>query len=94
MTIPSAGLVVAPPLGLLAELTHRCPLAVRIRSNSAYVLEDRAHELDTSMWARVFDEAVALGVLQVPPSGGEPASTAATCQRSSLWRMTSAFIQI
>jgi PqqA peptide cyclase len=73
MTIPSAGLVVAPPLGLLAELTHRCPLACAYCSNPL-MLEDRAHELDTSMWARVFDEAVALGVLQVHLSGGEPAS--------------------
>ena len=38
------------------------------------MLEDRAHELDTSTWARVFDEAAAMGVLQVHLSGGEPAS--------------------
>jgi pyrroloquinoline quinone biosynthesis protein E len=36
-------------------------------------LEPRAG-LDVATWARVFDEAVALGVLQVHLSGGEPAA--------------------
>jgi pyrroloquinoline quinone biosynthesis protein E len=61
------------PLGLLAELTHRCPLACPYCSNPL-ALEDRAGELDTATWARVFREAAALGVLQVHLSGGEPAS--------------------
>lgn len=61
------------PLGLLAELTHRCPLACPYCSNPL-VLEDRANELDTATWARVFREAAAMGVLQVHLSGGEPAS--------------------
>jgi pyrroloquinoline quinone biosynthesis protein E len=59
------------PLGLLAELTHRCPLGCPYCSNPL-VLEKRADELDTSTWARVFAEAAALGVLQVHLSGGEP----------------------
>jgi len=62
-----------PPLGLLAELTHRCPLACPYCSNPL-ALEDRATELDTASWARVFHEAAELGVLQVHLSGGEPAS--------------------
>jgi PqqA peptide cyclase len=62
-----------PPLGLLAELTHRCPLACPYCSNPV-ALEDRAAELDTPSWARVFREAAELGVLQVHLSGGEPAS--------------------
>ncbi len=61
------------PLGLLAELTHRCPLACPYCSNPL-ALEDRAGELDTASWARVFQEAADLGVLQVHLSGGEPAS--------------------
>lgn len=61
------------PLGLLAELTHRCPLACPYCSNPL-ALDDRADELDTATWARVFREAAALGVLQVHLSGGEPAS--------------------
>jgi PqqA peptide cyclase len=61
------------PLGLLAELTHRCPLACPYCSNPL-VLDSRADELDTATWARVFREAATLGVLQVHLSGGEPAS--------------------
>lgn len=61
------------PLGLLAELTHRCPLGCPYCSNPL-ALERRADELDTAEWARVFREAAALGVLQVHLSGGEPAA--------------------
>src|SRR5215831_10560169 len=59
------------PLGLLAELTHRCPLGCPYCSNPL-ALEPRADELDTQTWARVFKEAAGLGVLQVHLSGGEP----------------------
>ena len=61
------------PLGLLAELTHRCPLGCPYCSNPL-ALETRDDELDTATWARVFREAAALGVLQVHLSGGEPAA--------------------
>jgi pyrroloquinoline quinone biosynthesis protein E len=61
------------PLGLLAELTHRCPLGCPYCSNPL-ALDPRGDELDTATWARVFREAAALGVLQVHMSGGEPAS--------------------
>jgi pyrroloquinoline quinone biosynthesis protein E len=61
------------PLGLLAELTHRCPLGCPYCSNPI-ALEGRTDELDTATWARVFGEAAALGVLQVHLSGGEPAA--------------------
>ena len=63
----------SPPLGLLAELTHRCPLGCPYCSNPVD-LENRRDELDAATWARVFTEASALGVLQVHLSGGEPAS--------------------
>ena len=59
------------PLGLLAELTHRCPLGCPYCSNPL-ALDPRSDELDTATWTRVFQEAAALGVLQVHLSGGEP----------------------
>ena len=59
------------PLGLLAELTHRCPLGCPYCSNPL-ALEKREDEVDTATWARVFNEAAGLGVLQVHLSGGEP----------------------
>jgi pyrroloquinoline quinone biosynthesis protein E len=62
---------VSKPIGLLAELTHRCPLGCPYCSNPL-ALEGRAGELDAKTWARVFREAAALGVLQVHLSGGEP----------------------
>jgi pyrroloquinoline quinone biosynthesis protein E len=61
------------PLGLLAELTHRCPLGCPYCSNPL-AMDGREDELDAATWARVFREAAALGVLQVHLSGGEPAS--------------------
>lgn len=61
------------PLGLLAELTHRCPLACPYCSNPL-TLESRTDELDAAAWARVFCEATVMGVLQVHLSGGEPAA--------------------
>ena len=61
------------PLGILAELTHRCPLACPYCSNPLE-LENRRDELDTAAWARVFREAAGLGILQAHLSGGEPAS--------------------
>jgi len=61
------------PLGLLAELTHRCPLGCPYCSNPL-AMDSHRDELDAATWARVFGEAAALGVLQVHLSGGEPAS--------------------
>jgi PqqA peptide cyclase len=71
VSVSDAG--IPAPLGLLAELTHRCPLACPYCSNPL-TLDDRSDELDTATWARVFREAAAIGVLQVHLSGGEPAS--------------------
>ncbi|MBC7802167.1 MAG: pyrroloquinoline quinone biosynthesis protein PqqE [Gemmatimonadaceae bacterium] len=62
---------IEPPLALLAELTHRCPLQCPYCANPVE-LERAAAELDTATWLRVLDEAAALGVLQVHFSGGEP----------------------
>jgi pyrroloquinoline quinone biosynthesis protein E len=70
-------------LGLLAELTHRCPLGCPYCSNPL-ALERREDELDAATWGRVFREAAGLGVLQVHLSGGEPAA------RSDLVEITAA----
>jgi PqqA peptide cyclase len=59
------------PMGLLAELTHRCPLQCPYCSNPLDM--DRAKaELPTADWQRVFREAASLGILQLHLSGGEP----------------------
>ena len=62
---------VPAPIGLLAELTHRCPLRCPYCSNPVE-LERRSAELDTATWCRILSEAAALGVLHVHLSGGEP----------------------
>ncbi len=62
-----------PPLGLIAELTHRCPLSCPYCSNPLD-LERAATELDTAGWLSVLDQAASLGVLQVHFTGGEPAA--------------------
>src|SRR6266699_1947441 len=67
----SSSAMVHKPLGLLAELTHRCPLGCPYCSNPL-ALDARVDELDTATWVRVFGEAAGLGVLQVHLSGGEP----------------------
>jgi pyrroloquinoline quinone biosynthesis protein E len=77
---PDAPLAVArlappAPIGLLAELTHRCPLRCPYCSNPLD-LERRSAELDGQIWARVFREAAALGILQIHLSGGEPTARA------------------
>ncbi len=64
---------VHPPIAMLAELTHRCPLSCPYCSNPVELaLQDR--ELDTETWTDVFRQAGELGVLQLHISGGEPAS--------------------
>ncbi|MEZ5932718.1 MAG: pyrroloquinoline quinone biosynthesis protein PqqE [Alphaproteobacteria bacterium] len=60
-----------PPVSLLAELTHRCPLQCPYCSNPL-ALERVSGEMDTETWCRVIDEANDLGVLQTHFSGGEP----------------------
>jgi len=63
----------APPLALLAELTHRCPLQCPYCSNPRE-LTARSGEMATEQWLSVLDEAAALGILQVHFSGGEPSA--------------------
>ncbi|MGJ8526542.1 PqqA peptide cyclase [Halomonadaceae bacterium LMG 33818] len=61
------------PIGMLCELTHRCPLQCPYCSNPLE-LDRKNVELDVDSWARVFKQAAALGILQVHLSGGEPAA--------------------
>jgi pyrroloquinoline quinone biosynthesis protein E len=61
----------AAPVAILAELTHRCPLACPYCSNPL-ALDPREEELSTSDWTRVFSQAAQLGVLHAHLSGGEP----------------------
>ncbi|HEY8411589.1 MAG TPA: pyrroloquinoline quinone biosynthesis protein PqqE [Pyrinomonadaceae bacterium] len=71
------------PYALLAEITYRCPLHCPYCSNpvAASLCEAPRRpqgggysndELTTEEWKRVIREAVALGVLQIGFSGGEP----------------------
>ena len=59
------------PVGLLAELTHRCPLQCPYCSNPL-ALEQVSDELPTEVWLDVLAQAADLGVLQLHLSGGEP----------------------
>ncbi|WP_116051653.1 pyrroloquinoline quinone biosynthesis protein PqqE [Amycolatopsis palatopharyngis] len=78
------------PYGLLAEVTHKCPLHCVYCSNPLALL-DRQDELATEDWLRVIREAVGLGVLQVHFSGGEPLvrgdleTLVAECRRLGLY---------
>ncbi|MEU3510223.1 pyrroloquinoline quinone biosynthesis protein PqqE [Streptomyces longwoodensis] len=59
------------PLGVLAELTYRCPLQCGYCSNPLELALYR-DELTTAQWMRVIDQARGLGALQFHLSGGEP----------------------
>src|SRR5579863_1062943 len=59
------------PLALIAELTHRCPLHCVYCSNPLQMSAAQS-EISTADWVRVFQEAVALGVLHLHMTGGEP----------------------
>lgn len=80
---PACGRPLAP-LGLLAELTYRCPLQCPYCSNPLEM--QRGGELSADEWRRVFREAADLGVLQVHLSGGEP------CARKDLEEILSAAV--
>ncbi|MBI1211003.1 MAG: pyrroloquinoline quinone biosynthesis protein PqqE [Alphaproteobacteria bacterium] len=64
MSLPS-------PIGLLAELTHRCPLGCPYCSNPIDLVR-ASGELDARAWTRVMQEAADLGAMHVHLSGGEP----------------------
>ena len=59
------------PAGLLAELTHRCPLQCPYCSNPLE-MERASAEMSAQAWGDVFRQGAAMGVLQLHLSGGEP----------------------
>ena len=59
------------PYTLIAELTYRCPLRCPYCSNPLGYA-GHGNEIDTGTWLRVFQEAEALGVVQLNLTGGEP----------------------
>jgi pyrroloquinoline quinone biosynthesis protein E len=63
--------MLAAPLALIAELTHRCPLHCAYCSNPIE-MQKAACELSTEEWIRVFQQAGRLGSLHVHFTGGEP----------------------
>ncbi|MBF6638440.1 pyrroloquinoline quinone biosynthesis protein PqqE [Rouxiella silvae] len=64
-------LQVKPPLWLLAELTYRCPLQCPYCSNPLDFAKQEK-ELTTEQWITVFEQARAMGAVQIGFSGGEP----------------------
>jgi len=59
------------PLGLLAELTHACPLHCPYCSNPL-VVSKPGKALSTAAWDSAIGQAAEMGVLQCSLSGGEP----------------------
>jgi len=57
------------PLALIVELTHRCPLHCVYCSNPLE-MKSRAEELSTAAWIDVFNQAAALGAIQLDLTGG------------------------
>jgi len=60
-------------MGLILEVTHRCPLQCPYCSNPLE-LERANAELPTEAWLNVLDQAADIGILQVHFTGGEPLS--------------------
>ncbi|MFI5891750.1 pyrroloquinoline quinone biosynthesis protein PqqE [Actinoplanes sp. NPDC051513] len=65
----SASLPPGAPIGLVAELTHRCPLQCAYCSNPVALSRT---ELDRPTWKSIFQQASDLGVRQLHLTGGEP----------------------
>ena len=63
------------PQALIAEVTHRCPLHCVYCSNPLE-MQHRSDELPTSDWISIFNQAAAMGVLQLHLTGGEPMARA------------------
>ena len=63
--------MVAGPLALIAEVTHRCPLHCVYCSNPLQMASVKS-ELTTQEWIDVLQQAAQLGMLHVHFTGGEP----------------------
>ncbi|MGW7413241.1 pyrroloquinoline quinone biosynthesis protein PqqE [Streptomyces sp. NPDC054863] len=62
---------VRAPMGMLIELTHRCPLHCPYCSNPLELVR-RSEELTREQWTDILTQARELGVVQMHFSGGEP----------------------
>jgi len=82
-----------PPLALIAELTHRCPLHCVYCSNP-HELIARSEELSTEIWSRVFKEAAAAGVMQLDLTGGEPLARLDLAQLIQFARATNLYVNL
>jgi len=67
--------MIANPLALIAEVTHRCPLHCVYCSNPLQ-LAGTQDELSTEEWTDVFRQAGKLGMLHAHFTGGEPLARA------------------
>lgn len=63
------------PSALIAEVTHRCPLHCVYCSNPLK-MQPRSSEMSTEEWSDIFNQAQALGMLQLHLTGGEPLARA------------------
>lgn len=68
-------MILAKPLALIAEITHRCPLHCVYCSNPLNLAAANS-ELQTDDWRGVFAEAAIMGVLHLHLTGGEPLARA------------------
>lgn len=68
---PATASCARAPMGLLMELTHRCPLQCPYCSNPLEMDKPNI-ELSTAEWQDVLRQAAELGILQIHLSGGEP----------------------
>ncbi|RAG85878.1 pyrroloquinoline quinone biosynthesis protein PqqE [Streptacidiphilus pinicola] len=84
---------VAAPFGLLAELTHRCPLHCPYCANPIQ-LTPRADELTTAQWKDVISQAHAIGVVQLHLSGGEPLARADLPELAFHARSSGAYVNL
>ena len=68
----------APPIALLAELTHRCPLSCSYCSNPLE-LTAREKELPTEIWVDVFQQAADDGRTDAPRPARDDRNPALPC---------------
>jgi PqqA peptide cyclase len=81
------------PQSLIAEITHRCPLHCVYCSNPLE-MQAQSAELPTGVWARVFEEAAALGVLQLHLTGGEPLARRDVCELTAAGRQAGLYVNL
>ena len=70
---------VPPPVSLILELTHRCPLSCPYCSNPV-ALAQKSQEQPFDYWQTLIRQAADLGVLHVHFTGGEPLLYANACK--------------